>query len=112
MMETVFKIMAGVSIRYIRAANKQAAKVRAYKVWGLRDAKAERVGNNAPEYVGASGYSRAVKQIEQATTGQALRAMQAHSNTAMRGFYEPSKAAAIKTNNKALDIMARLGLAA
>ena len=111
---TVYRLVIGHSIRYIRALNMSAARVRAFKVWHARPDIIEPFGMMAPD-IGAFGYSRACNALENvARTSATLRAMQSHkgADNTGRNMYRPKGAALTKLENKALAIMRRYGMAA
>jgi len=111
-MNTIYKIVAGNSVRYIRATNAASARVRAFKVWGIKAAQTFAIGEQTPD-IGAVGYDAACNQMEAATSGASLRAMQkaGGADNTGRSFYKVTEKEKTKVNNKAIAMMQMLGLA-
>lgn len=110
---TIYKVAFGHSIRYMRAVNCMAARVRAFKVWHARPDSIEPIGLCAPD-IGAIGYNRACDALEtSAATSAALRSMQSHTGADNTGrtFYKVSEAVAAKVDNEARAMLIRFGLA-
>ncbi len=110
-MQTIYKIVVGSSIRYIRAASAASAKVRAFKVWGLKQAQALAIGQQMPD-IGAYGYSAASGRMDKAMNTRTIRAMQktgGPDNTG-RSFYKVTEKEKTKVNNKALALLKAYGL--
>lgn len=98
----IFKIETASGARYVRAHSIAQARVRAYKVWQALGATMV-IGQAMPAHVGAFGYDQACNAIEQKATPIA--------QDRLVGFYNPDAAKETRVSNKALAIMARLGLA-
>ncbi|HSF71498.1 MAG TPA: hypothetical protein VLA25_04340 [Methylotenera sp.] len=118
---TVFKVIAGHTIRYVRALSSGQAKARAvesfgfkplgYKRQALNTLQAYPIGNYAPHDYGALGYDEESKVIEKATDSRTLRAMQkGGQDQGNRSGYVIKEANKTKQNNKALEFMRELGL--
>ena len=97
----IFKIETASGARYIRANTIAQARVRAYKVWQAIGATMA-IGQAMAD-IGAYGYDQACNAIEQKAAPVA--------QDRLVGFYNPDQAAQARVSNKALAIMARLGLA-
>jgi len=98
----IFKVETQSGARYVRAYTLAQARVRAYKVWQALGATMA-IGQSMPAQVGAFGYDQAVNAIEHKAAPVA--------QDRLVGFYNPDQAAQARVSNKALAIMARLGLA-
>ena len=97
----IFKIETTAGPRYVRAYTLAQARVRAYKVWQALGATLA-IGQSMPAHVGAFGYDQAVNSIEHKASPVA--------QDRLVGFYNPDAAQQTRVSNKALAIMARLGL--
>lgn len=87
---------------YVRAHSAQAARLRAFKVWGAQDA-ARDIGQQAPD-VGRLGYAQAV------ATRDIMPTKAAHNDRrgALVGFYMASHAKTTRTDSAALALLALL----
>lgn len=103
-MDTIYRIATAHGLRYVRAYSMQAAKVRAYTVWGASGrAACTPIGIQAPD-IGAHGYRIACGTVD------IMPSKAAHADQArpMRGFYEPSQAKRARVDNIAAALIARI----
>ena len=91
--------------RYVRADSAQAARLRAFKVWGAGRTVVGTIGQWAPDSLGAFGYAKACNTVD------VMPSKAAHHDKApaLGSFYMPSKAKAARVDNEASRLLALLG---
>ena len=82
-MSTIYQISNGARSYYVRADSLQAAKLRAYKVWGAGLGYPMDIGQAIPASVGGRGYDSACNTVD--TLGD--RVAPAVRLEPLRGFY-------------------------
>lgn len=60
---SVFKIVSGSSVHYVRAVSAANARIRAYKVWGIQGATVQDSGPYGPD-IGRAGYGIACRTVD------------------------------------------------